>query len=87
MADGPTEGELDKARAYLTGSYALRFDSSAKIASQLVHLQTEGFDADYLDQRNALIDAVTMADARRVGERLFGGGQLLTTMVGRPVGV
>ncbi len=86
-ADGPTVEELDKAKAYLTGSYALRFDSSAKIASQLVHLQTEGFDTDYLDRRNGLIDAVTMADARRVSERLLGGGQLLTTLVGRPTGL
>ena len=84
--EGPTEEELAKARRYLTGSYALRFDSSAKIASQLVHLQTEGFDIGYLDRRNALIDAVTMADARRAAKRLFEADTLLVTMVGRPVG-
>lgn len=85
--DGPGAEELAKAQRYLTGSYALRFDSSAKIASQLVHLQTEGFDVGYLDERNALIDAVTMADAKRVARRLFGEGKLLTTLVGRPLGV
>lgn len=85
-AEGPSVEELAKAQRYLTGSYALRFDSSSKIASQLVHLQTEGFDVIYLDERNALIDAVTMADAKRVAGRLFGGGKLLTTMVGRPIG-
>ena len=30
---GPTEEELDKAKKYLIGSYALRFDTSTKIAS------------------------------------------------------
>lgn len=85
--EGPTDEELDKARRYLTGSYALRFDSSSKIASQLVHLQTEGFDVDHLDERNPMIDAVTMEDARRVARRMFGQGGLLVTMVGRPVGV
>ncbi len=83
--EGPTEEELAKARRYLVGSFALRFDSSSKIASQLVHLQTEGFDVGYLDERNALIEAVTMADARAVAARMFDAGDLLVTMVGRPV--
>ena len=86
-ADGPEADELDKAKKYLTGSYALRFDTSTKIASQLVQLQLEGFGVDYLDQRNSLIDAVTMDDARRVAARLFGDGALLVTAAGRPAGM
>ena len=86
-ADGPTEEELVKAKKYLTGSYPLRFDTSLKIASQLVHLQTEGFDVTYLDERNGLIEAVTIEDTRRVAKRMFGQGPLLVAMVGRPVGV
>ena len=86
-SEGPTESELTKAKKFLTGSYALRFDTSLKIASQLVHLQTEGFDVDYLDERNGMIEAVTMDDARRVAKRMLGAGPLLVTMVGRPVGV
>lgn len=84
---GPTEDELEKAKKFLTGSYALRFDTSLKIASQLVNLQTEGFDVDYLDRRNDMIDAVTMDDARRVGARLFGHDPILVTVVGRPDGL
>jgi len=85
LADaGPTEEELDKARKYLIGSYALRFDTSTKIAAHLVHLQTEGFDVDYLDARNKLIAGVTMEDAKRVAKRLFGDGSLLVVIAGRP---
>lgn len=84
---GPTEEELDKARKYLIGSYALRFDTSTKIAGQLVHLQTEGFGVDYLDERNNLIAAVTMADAKRAAGRLFGDGKLLVAVAGRPDGM
>ena len=58
-----------------------------KIASQLVHLQTEGFGVDYLDERNGLIEAVTLDDARRVAKRLFDGKGLLVTVVGRPDGI
>ena len=85
--EGPTEDELDKAKKYLTGSYALRFDSSLKIASQLVHLQTEGIEVSYLDERNAMIEAVTLADTKRVAKRLFEGKGLLVTVVGRPEGL
>ncbi len=85
--DGPSEDELDKAKKYLTGSYALRFDTSLKIASQLVNLQTEGIGVEYLDQRNPMIEAVTLADARRVAKRLFADAGLLVTIVGRPVGI
>lgn len=86
-AEGPTADELDKAKKYLIGSYALRFDTSTKIASQLVHLQTEGFDVGYLDERNQEIAAVSMADARRVAERLFAGKKLLVAVAGRPEGL
>ena len=36
------------------------------------------------DPAPARISAVTMADARRAGERLFGDGALSVVMVGRP---
>jgi len=81
---GPTEEELDKAKKYLIGSYALRFDTSTKIAGQLVNLQSEGFGVEYLDERNNLIAAVTMEDAKRASKRLFGDTKLLVTVAGNP---
>lgn len=85
--EGPSEDELDKAKKYLIGSYALRFDTSTKIAGQLTHLQLEGFDVDYLDARNGLIAAITRDDAIRAGRRVFGDGKLLVAIAGRPQGV
>ena len=85
--EGPSEEELDKAKKYLIGSYPLRFDTSTKIAGQLTHLQLEDFDVSYLDERNGLIAAVTLADTLRVGRRLFGDGKLLVAIAGRPQGV
>ena len=83
---GPTAEELDKAKKYLTGSYALRFDTSNKIAAQLVHLQLEDYDVSYLDERNRRIEAVTLDDVQRVAKRLWGEGQLLVAVAGRPLG-
>ncbi len=81
--DGPTEKELAEAKAYLKGSYPLGFDTSAKIARQLLNIQLWGYGTDYIKTRNDRIDAVTIEDARRVARRLADGG-LLVTVVGRP---
>jgi zinc protease len=84
--EGPTADELEKAKAYLTGSYDLRFDSSTKIASSLVAVMREGFAPTYLDERNARIEAVSLDDAKRAAKRLF-DQKLLWTLAGRPSGV
>lgn len=80
---GPTEEELTKAKSFLTGSFALRFDTSTKIAEQLVQLQLDDLGIDYIDKRNDLVNAVTMADVKRVAKRLL-DANMLVTVVGRP---
>lgn len=81
-ASGPTAEELDKAKSYLKGAYALNFDTSSKIAAQLVQIQLDELGIDYIDRRNSLIEKVTLDDVRRVAKRLLNGG-LLVTVVGR----
>ena len=83
VKDGPTEDELAKAKAYLKGSYALNFDTSTKIASILLQNQLVELGIDYIDKRNALMDAVTIEDARRAAKRIAEGG-MLVTVVGQP---
>jgi zinc protease len=85
-AEGPTEDELVKAKAYLKGAFVLGLDTSGKIAAQLVQMQIDNLGIDYMDRRSAMIEAVTLADAQRVAKRLLDGG-LLVTVVGRPQGV
>jgi zinc protease len=85
--DGPTEKELKDAKDYLTGSFALRFDSNAKIANQLLWFWQEGLDVGYVDKRNAEIEAVTLADTKRAAKRLFEGQDLIVTIVGKPKGL
>jgi zinc protease len=80
---GPTDEELTRVKSFLKGSYALRFDTSTKIASQLVAIQMDNLGIDYIKKRNSLVDAVTLVDVRRVAKRLLDGG-LLVTVVGRP---
>lgn len=84
--NGLSEEELEKGKTYLIGSYPLRFDTSLKIASQLVHIQLEGRPPEWLVDRNRQIAAVTMASLKRAAARAFGDGALYTTVVGKPEG-
>jgi zinc protease len=80
--NGPTFDELERAKSYIQGSYALNFDTSTKIAAQLVQLQVDDLGIDYWERRNGLVDAVTLEDVKRVANRLLNGG-VLFTVVGR----
>jgi zinc protease len=85
--DGPTPAELDDAKTYLTGSYALRFDTSTKIAEQLLGIQEQDLGIDYVDKRNRLIEAITLEDIKRVARRLIDADALIITVVGKPEGL
>jgi zinc protease len=80
--DGPTQQELDEAKSYLKGSQMLSLDTSSKLASALLQYQLDRLPIDYIEKRNAVVDAVTLDDARKAAQRLWGQG-LLTVIVGR----
>jgi zinc protease len=87
LADsGPTEAELAGAKNYLNSSFVLNLDTSTKIASMLVQLQLDDLGVDYFTRRSAMIEAVTLEDAKRVAKRLLDNG-MLVTVVGKPAGV
>jgi zinc protease len=86
-ADGPSDEELQKAKDYLVGSYALGFDTSTKIAHTLVQIAFEGLGIDYIARRNDLVSAVTQADIKSASDRIFGSGEMLTVIAGRPAGM
>jgi zinc protease len=82
--EGPTAAELDTAKTYLIGSFPLTLDTSERVASLLVEMQIERLGIDYLDRRAALFDAVTLAEARRVANRLLDPDGLSFAVVGDP---
>jgi len=85
--DGPTAQEVQDAKAYLTGSLLLELTSTDDISGTLNGLQQDGFDAGYINRRNAYINAVTVADIRRVAARLLKPENLTTVLVGQPKNV
>lgn len=84
--EGPTADELAAAKSYLKGAYAMSLDTSSKIAAQLTQIQLDNLGIDYIQRRSAMIDAVTLEDAKRVAERLYSNG-MLVTVAGRPKGL
>jgi zinc protease len=80
--DGPTQQELDEAKSYLKGSQMLALDTSSKLAQAMLQYQLDKLPIDYIEKRNAIVDAVTLEDTKAVAKRLWGQG-LLTVIVGR----
>ena len=80
--EGPTQKELDEAKSYLKGSQMLALDTSSKLAQALLQYQQDKLPIDYIEKRNAIVDAVTLDDAKAAAKRLWGQG-LLTVVVGR----
>jgi len=80
--DGPTQEELDEAKSYIKGSRMLSLDTSSKLASAMLQYQLDRLPIDYFEKRNAVVAAVTLADAKKAAQKLWGRG-LLTVIVGR----
>jgi zinc protease len=80
--EGPTQKELDEAKSYLKGSQMLALDTSSKLAQALLQYQLDKLPIDYIEKRNAIVDAVTLDDAKKAAQKLWGQG-LLTVIVGR----
>jgi len=77
-----SEEELHKAKTYLTGSYALRFDSGSSIALSLTGVQLNGWPKGHFKARNDKIEAVTRDDILRVAQRLLQNKKPLIQFVG-----
>lgn len=80
--EGPTQKELDEAKSYLNGSQMLALDTSSKLAGALLQYQLDKMPIDYIEKRSAIIDAVTLDQAKAAAKRLWADG-LLSVVVGR----
>jgi zinc protease len=64
-----TEKELNDAKAYLTGSFPLRMDTSVKIAGMLTSIENFNLGLDYPRKYQGLIDSVTREDLQRAAKK------------------
>ncbi len=76
-----TEKELADAKAYLTGSFPLRMDTSAKIAGILTSIELFNLGLDYPQRYPALINSVTREDIQRVAQKYLHPDNLVIVVV------
>ena len=81
---GPAQAELDKAKRYLTGQFPLGLQAPDALASQLLNIEFYGLDPRYLEAYAGRVNAVTMADVRRVLKEHFGVADLRILVVSNP---
>jgi zinc protease len=76
-----SEKELADAKAYLTGSFPLRMDTSSKIAGMLVSIEIYNLGLDYPQSYPGLINAVTREDIQRVAKKYLHPGEMVIVVV------
>lgn len=82
MGQGVTKEEFNQAKNYMIASYNLRFASLADIASMLVAMQKENLGIDFLQKRNAYVNAVSFDDVNNAAQKYFGKDNLIWTSIG-----
>jgi zinc protease len=78
-----SDQELALAKAYLTGSFPLRMDTSSELAGLLVAVEEYGLGLDYPDRFKARVGAITAADVLRVAGTYLDPATFSRVTVGR----
>jgi zinc protease len=79
---GISEAEFKASKAGLSGSFVLNFTTPEGIAHMLMHCYLSGLSPQYVNQRNKLLEAVSLADVNRVAKTLLTPEKLTFVVVG-----
>ena len=82
VRDGPTQAELDAAKANLVGGFALRIDSNRKLLDNLSNIAWNKLALDYLDTWTQQVQRVTVADVQQAFARKLQPQRMVTVVVG-----
>jgi zinc protease len=82
VADGPTEAEMNAAKAFLIGGFPLLIDSNRKLLENVANIAWNNLPLDYLDTWTAHIKAVTIADVKAAFARKLHPDRMVTVIVG-----
>jgi zinc protease len=70
-ADGVSEAELDRAKAYVLGAQAMDRRTNARHAWYLAFFEVVGLGWDFPERYARAVESVTVADVRAVAERVL----------------
>ena len=74
--------DLQRAKAYLVGSFPLRIDTQSKLANFLAQVEYYGLGLDYPEKYPSLINSVTREGVLRVGKTYLHPEEMILIVVG-----
>ena len=80
--DGPTEAELQAAKANLIGGFALRIDSNRKLLDNVANIAWNRLPLNYLDTWTQQVERVSVDDVRRAMARVLQPQRMVTVVLG-----
>jgi predicted Zn-dependent peptidase len=80
---GITEEELKSAKSYIKGQYPPRIETSDQLAQLIAQFEYYGLDESEVNAYYAKIDAMTLADARRIIKEHFPLDNLVFVVIGK----
>jgi zinc protease len=80
--EGVSEEELNEAKAFITGNFATRFQSSSRIAGYILAVERLGFPPTYADTYLDLIRAVTKEQVQAAAKKHIRLDEAVLTVVG-----
>jgi zinc protease len=82
VADGPTDVELQAAKANLIGGFALRIDSNRKLLDNVANIAWNNLALDYLDTWTRQVEKVSLADIQAAFQRKLQPQTMATVVLG-----
>ena len=80
---GVTEEELKSAKTYIKGQYPPEIETSDQLAALIAELEFYGLDEREVNELYARIDAMTLADAKRVIDQYYPKDNLVFVLIGK----
>ena len=80
---GITEDELKSVKTYIKGQFPLQLETTDRLAETLAELELAGLDEREIDTFNAKVDAMTLADAKRIVREYFPLENLVFVLIGK----
>jgi predicted Zn-dependent peptidase len=81
--NGVTEAELQSAKAYIKGQFPPSIETSDRLASTIALLAAYGLNESEIDSYYATVDAISLADVRRIIRQYFPMDDLVFVLISK----
>ncbi|WP_434939365.1 M16 family metallopeptidase [Shewanella sp. HL-SH8] len=79
---GIDQATLDSAKAYVKGQFPPKFETASQLAGLMSEMYLYGFDDNFINQFQAKVDGLTIADTQRLVKQYFPQQNLQYVLIG-----